>query len=235
MTMKLSHPQTKEPAAKAGVLAVDSTAQKSAHAKLPDEFRAQAPSLRGLAAFMPVASGATAVPDYDQPAVDIGLDAPTRYGPETRLYHGTSLDAWGVAEEGVDLYATKDPEEALSYAYDAAARSWLAYMEAHGLESEDQIPTGVRQERRAIVVTFQVKDVEGLALLGDDASGSLDFASWQDSLDAVGSLCISGDIQPLKPWFAILESSAVEAGEIEPRQRQIDTPEFKAWFAEEGE
>jgi hypothetical protein len=72
-------------------------------------------------------------------------------------------------------------------------------------------------------------------LLGDDASGSLDFASWQDSLDAVGSLCISGDIQPLKPWFAILESSAVEAGEIEPRQRQIDTPEFKAWFAEEGE
>ena len=92
--MKLKTPQhTQEARQAAEAPAVDLGPQKAAHA-LPDAFRAQAqaPPVRGLAAFMPVASGATAVPDYDQPTVDLGNDAPVRQidTPAFRAWFGAS-------------------------------------------------------------------------------------------------------------------------------------------------
>jgi hypothetical protein len=81
--MKLKTPQhTQETAKVAEAPVVDLATQLAAHA-LPDAFRAQAqaPSLRGLATMMPVASGAAAVPDYDKPTVDLGVGPPLPVPP----------------------------------------------------------------------------------------------------------------------------------------------------------
>lgn len=74
--MKLSRQQPQEVRPAAEALAVAPALLKGAHA-LPEAFKAQAqaPSVRGLATMMPVASGATAVPDYDQPTLDLGSEA----------------------------------------------------------------------------------------------------------------------------------------------------------------
>lgn len=59
----------------------------AAHA-LQETFRAEAPSAVG--AFLPVASGATAVPGYDQPAVDLGIEKE----PGGQSFHGLTRSEW---------------------------------------------------------------------------------------------------------------------------------------------
>lgn len=73
--MKLSRQHPEEPARQAETAAVGLGDQKAVHAH-PEAFKAlaQAPSVRGLATMMSVGSGATAVPDYAQPAVDLGIE-----------------------------------------------------------------------------------------------------------------------------------------------------------------
>jgi hypothetical protein len=81
--MKLKTPQhTQETAKVAEAPVVDLATQLAAHA-LPDAFRAQvqAPSVRGLATMMSVASGATAVPDYDLPTEDFCVNLPGAIAP----------------------------------------------------------------------------------------------------------------------------------------------------------
>jgi hypothetical protein len=90
---------------------------------------------------MSVASGATAVPDYDQPTVELGIEAPVAtapsiayvgnesvwvYGDAARVYHVTEretaaeiqrvgfLGGWGDC--GYGLYVYTSPGEALAYA-----------------------------------------------------------------------------------------------------------------------
>lgn len=140
--MKLSRQQPCEPAKQAEAPVADLVAQRSAHA-LPDAFRAQAqaPSVRGLATMMSVASGAACVPDYDQPTVDLGIETPVRqidtpefkawfagskivnrHGPII-VYHGSDAD-FHVFENGHDngwskerngFYFTDDSEMAAEF------------------------------------------------------------------------------------------------------------------------
>lgn len=88
--MKLSRQQPQEPAKQAETPTVGQAVQKVAHS-LPDAF-----SVRGLATMMSVAFGATAVPDYDQPVVDLGIEV------SVRLIDTPAFKAWFGDSKVVD-------------------------------------------------------------------------------------------------------------------------------------
>lgn len=90
--MKLSRPQPQEARQAAEAPAVDPGAKKAAHA-LPEAFKAQAhaPSLHGLAAFMPGASGARTVKSYDQPAAEIAPAVEVGMG-KVQAFHASPVE-----------------------------------------------------------------------------------------------------------------------------------------------
>ena len=92
--MKLRTPQRTPEASQSGEApTVDLGAQKAAHAKLPDAFRAQAPSMDGLRAF---ASGAAAVKVYDLPTEDLTLEAAT---PDSFILDGKPIRVGDLVHE----------------------------------------------------------------------------------------------------------------------------------------
>lgn len=127
------------------------------------------------------------------------------------LFHGTSRRAWRkrYPKPGV-LYMVRDPQEALSYAFQTAE-----YDETEGHAPEP------------IVLSVQLDDLKGLRRLPDDAairSGELpESATWKDTLRAVGSIAVFGPIDKYKRFFHVI--AVEERRHADARPRKTDDPE----------
>jgi hypothetical protein len=108
------------------------------------------------------------------------------------VYHGTSERAWkGLgrwkrkkSDERI-LYLVRDLGEAGRYAYETAA--------ADELDGYDQKP---------LVMAIRFEDLSGMELHPDYGWVDVtDDSTWQDSLNAVGSFSVVGDIESLKKRF----------------------------------
>lgn len=102
------------------------------------------------------------------------------------LYHGTTWEQWWKPQRGrTTIYLTDDPVEAAKYAYEQGERD-----ELEGLSP------------KPLVLRVKLEDLEGLELGPDWGwSEATEATTWKESLEAVGSMSVTGRIEPLKKYF----------------------------------
>lgn len=99
---------------------------------------------------------------------------------EIPFYHGTTLESW-KEEESNDtyLFITDDIEVAKNHAI-------------------DRIESGDNDDKTAIVLQINIKDVIDLKWVEDDDLGLWHYKTWQESWKEVGSFAIVGNIPSKK-------------------------------------
>lgn len=146
-----------------------------------------------------------------------------QHGPIPTLFHGTSRRAWERNHKAGTLYLSSDLNDAVSYAYEAAARD-----EGEGL-APDPIVVVVDDVGLALLLRKggQVQPdfgwVEGLANRHDRTAP---LPTWQESLAACHGLCISPVRHRHKvtlPVRTVLEIAA-EAGDRAVRKAKKAAP-----------
>lgn len=109
----------------------------------------------------------------------------------TTLYHGTSTIAWKKTDETL-LYLTVNREDAENYASEAAIQDVYAKYGDDFLDDEGKEKPAPSQP---IIITFLMDDLlklNGIEFQPDWGWDGAEDATWQQSLQAVGSFCVSG-------------------------------------------
>jgi hypothetical protein len=108
--------------------------------------------------------------------------------PEATVYHGTSEPLWNKKEPaGTPLYLVNDLGDAANYAYEAASRD-----EMRGMKP------------KPIVLRIKISDLKkaGLSLEPDWGwPEATETTTWIESIKAVGSFSVRGDIEKAKKLF----------------------------------
>lgn len=102
------------------------------------------------------------------------------------VFHGTSKRKWKQRRRGEQtLYLVNDLKEAASYAFEEAACD-----EGEGLSPHP------------IVLAIAIGELDGLEFGPDWGwSEATEESTWRDSLDAVGSFTVRGDVERYKTLF----------------------------------
>jgi hypothetical protein len=104
------------------------------------------------------------------------------------LYHGTSVPSWERRNPAGTLYLTKDLSDAWEYAYETAAAD----------EENGMTPQPVVMQ----IASASLLSYPRLELHPDWGwIGANEKTTWQESMKAVGSLSVRGDIEGLKSVF----------------------------------
>lgn len=166
--------------------------------------------------------------DNIEPVQDV--EGKTASTPDLTLYHGTSELAWSGTEESErKLYLTKNLEDAESYAYDRAANDEL--------DGKPATP---------VVLSIPLSALSGYELEPDwgfDDQLPTEAKTYQESLNEVGSIRVSGDIEALKSKFKIVKSDADlldpnhydELGNLKTAAKMLTLSELKKEFLWEEE
>jgi hypothetical protein len=139
----------------------------------------------------------------------------------THYYHGTTAKSWRANKKSIrDLYLITSIEDARRYACDAGESEW-----------DDDIHSEGGLVPELIVVTFSIEDIEALAATGKvelqpdwgwvrgveqeaERTGlPASTPTWKESMEAVGSLVVSGFSAKHKALGSIAPAFTAEVDE----------------------
>jgi hypothetical protein len=115
------------------------------------------------------------------------------FTPPSHLFHGTSAVAWKEYRPDGTLYLTSDSEDALLFAYEAAAHD-----ESKGIDPQPII----------LKISFADLQASGVDFEPDWNAYSEDVnrgRTWEDTLKQFGTMAVYGDVEGLKDKFTIVD------------------------------